>query len=68
MRAHGAASSAHRQLLLIEDNLSNIKVIQQLMGRSPHIELLPAITVAWASTSRVSTAPTSSCSTSTCPT
>ncbi len=39
-----APSSGHRRLLLIEDNLSNIKVIQQLMGRRPHIELLPAIT------------------------
>lgn len=39
-----SVSSGARRLLLIEDNLSNIKVIQQLMSRRPHIELLPAIT------------------------
>jgi signal transduction histidine kinase/ActR/RegA family two-component response regulator len=36
--------SGRRQLLLIEDNLANLKVVQRLMAGREHIEVLPAMT------------------------
>jgi len=44
--AHATASPDHppRRLLLIEDNLANLKVLQSVMSRRPDVELMPAIT------------------------
>jgi CheY-like chemotaxis protein len=36
--------SRRRRLLLIEDNLANLKVVQRLMSERQHIEVLPAMT------------------------
>jgi signal transduction histidine kinase/CheY-like chemotaxis protein len=41
---HAGPASERRRLLLIEDNLANLKVIESVMSRRPHIELLPAMT------------------------
>ncbi|MGH2967748.1 MAG: response regulator, partial [Solirubrobacteraceae bacterium] len=40
----GAMPSAGRRILLVEDNLANLKVIEALMSGRDHIELLPAMT------------------------
>jgi CheY-like chemotaxis protein len=42
--ARPASPSAHRRVLLIEDNLANLKLIEALTSDREHIELLPAMT------------------------
>jgi signal transduction histidine kinase/CheY-like chemotaxis protein len=39
-----ARAAGRRRLLLVEDNLANLKVIQALLSAREHIELLPAMT------------------------
>ena len=38
------AGPSGRRLLLIEDNLANLKVIQSVMSSRPHVEILPTMT------------------------
>jgi signal transduction histidine kinase/CheY-like chemotaxis protein len=45
-RDHDAvvAFAGRRRLLLVEDNLANLKVIESIMSGRPHVEVLPAMT------------------------
>jgi len=38
------SSTRQRTILLIEDNLANLKLVQRLMAKRSHLELLPAVT------------------------
>jgi signal transduction histidine kinase/ActR/RegA family two-component response regulator len=42
--ANGVVVSRGRRLLLVEDNLANLKVIESVMSQRAHVQLLPAMT------------------------
>jgi len=42
--AYAIASGRRRRVLLIEDNLANVKVVEAVLAQRDHIELVPAMT------------------------